>query len=1447
MRRLILSLIVLLISTSAFAQKFGAQFGIPVNHNTEYYFGNSSTTSFTPLPPGNTGMNWADFIKKGAILTETRISPTEIRQTLIRMSATMGDWGHGYWAIAKDIPVSNSDIITPNSQTDFSYWSIYKKSFINYVPDLDSYATNNPKRVNVTLDETYRISYNNGQTWSETINGDYVTITLQAKSTDFLKNLPTAFKSTDAKYKFTKKDGVYSWMGDETLSGPIDFEFYDGGYFNPANAVIGPNLIVYTASYINGNFTDSKVVDVCNAAPSIPTLSATKLSICNGESVTITATGTNLVWNNGATGNSIVITSPGMYSCHSTNACGTSNDASITISTSPQPNPPVISASGTTNLCNGATVTLTATGSNITWSNGASGNSINVSTPGNYLAYENNGCGQSAPSNNITVTNSVSPDAPVISANGSTDLCNGATVTLTATGSNVSWSNGQTGNAITVSGAGTYYAYDNNSCGQSAPSNGITVNSAITPSAPSIAANGSTNLCIGATVTLTATGNNVTWNTGQTGNSIIVSTAGTYYAYDNSSCGQSGPSNGLSITTEGLPEPPVVTASGSTHLCDGASVTFTATGENVSWSTGQSGNSITVTTPGLIWAKSQNSCHTSILSNTFMVTVGNKPEAPTISTNTTMLCPGEVAHITATGTNITWSNGAKGNFIVVESGTYYAYSENDCGLSIASNAITISQESILKTPQIEAHGSTTLCNGATVTLTATGTGIIWSTGETGNQIVVSTDGNYYAYAQNNCGKSPISNNIIVTANTTPSKPIITVVGDLNMCDGKPVQLSAVGTNLVWSNGEIGNTITVTNPGTYSVTSTGICGNATSDPVIVKYDMISPPNLVSGNLSICSGQPTTIEVIGENVTWSNGATGNIVTFTTPGTYYAYSNSSCGQSAGAMFEITEDYPLGTATIIIRSGKKNLCGTERVILTTTSGSNNVEWYKNGSLYMLGRDFSTKDPGQYTAIVSNGCGRSQMSEPFIITKIAIAPAPIISASGSTNLCNGESVVLTATGSDITWNNGAVGNSITVATPGTYYAFDNSGCSISPASNSIVVNTSITPQPPIVTASGSTDLCNGATVTLNATGSNIVWSNGATGNSIIVSDQGQYYAYDTNSCGQSPASNSINVSSSNIPDAPLITSGGSTSLCNGATVILTSTGSNVIWNNGATGNSITVSSAGQYFAFDQNSCGQSAASNIITVQTSSVPTPPVVTASGTTNLCNGATVSLTASGSNITWSNGAIGNTIIVSDAGQYYAYDQNACGQSNSSNTITVTQSSVSTPIITSSATIIFNNENITISSNAGAVEWFKNNTLVGSTTDNLITNSPGTYKARSINSNGCVSEYSNEITITKYLDPVVIIPPTDPEVEIIDNPDGSTTIKFCKGKTVVLTAPEADSYQWFKNGTTIPGANSKTLQVNQEGDYTVQITKSQNAYITKKLTVILFSLPNKPIINY
>lgn len=173
--------------------------------------------------------------------------------------------------------------------------------------------------------------------------------------------------------------------------------------------------------------------------------------------------------------------------------------------------------------------------------------------------------------------------------------------------------------------------------------------------------------------------------------------------------------------------------------------------------------------------------------------------------------------------------------------------------------------------------------------------------------------------------------------------------------------------------------------------------------------------------------------------------------------------------------------------------------------------------------------------------------------------PVAITVEGESTQICQGETLVLTApSGDSYAWSNGVTTQSNNVTQSGNYsvYVFDAEGCVAS--SNVVNVNV-ILEETPVVSAQGETMFCEGGSVVLTSTiGDNYDWSEGTQGSPTIeVTESGMYHVNVEGTCSGLPLqSNEIEVVVLAAP-APEVAD---VQIGEPGSVELTATGSNVEW-----------------------------------------------------------------------------------------------------------------------------------------------------------------------------------------------------------------------------------------------------------------------------------------------
>ena len=267
-----------------------------------------------------------------------------------------------------------------------------------------------------------------------------------------------------------------------------------------------------------------------------------------------------------------------------------------------------------------------------------------------------------------------------------------------------------------------------------------------------------------------------------------------------------------------------------------------------------------------------------------------------------------------------------------------------------------------------------------------------------------------------CGSSTASVTVPVGSGI-----VVTINGLTQLCNGASTVLTASGASTyIWSSGEFGPSITVSQPGTYSVTGSNNCGTAT-ESVNVTFG-VTPVVNITGDLSLCAGETTTLTASGASqYTWSDQSTGPILQVSSAGTYSVTGTSACGSASAQVTVSVEQEP----TVVI-DGATAICPGGSTTLTA-SGADSYVWSTNVNDPVI----SVNTPGVYAVTGTNGCGASSAS-----VDVEQLELPAVVVSGAEVICPGEQLVLTATATGaVSWNSGGTGNTLTVSGPGLYVA----------------------------------------------------------------------------------------------------------------------------------------------------------------------------------------------------------------------------------------------------------------------------------------------------------------------------------------------------------------------------------------------------------------------------
>jgi gliding motility-associated-like protein len=826
-------------------------------------------------------------------------------------------------------------------------------------------------------------------------------------------------------------------------------------------------------------------------------------------------------------------------------------------------------------VCAGETATLTATGSgigNLTWYSDPLGQIVLQSTPGSSSTFTTPSLNQNAvyfvgeaisgcagALTAVQATVAPTPNAPAAS---STPVCEGSSVVLNGfgTGGTLSWFNVASGGTALGTGASynagalpsgnyTFYVSESNgSCSSARTPVGATVNSA--PAAP--AALGTT-ICSGTATTLTASASGTAlWysdaamtnqiGTGNSFNTPVLTSNTTYHVaqVDVAGC-RSTSATAVTVTITPLPAAPIGTGA---VICEGTSAALSATGTGgiLNWFADASGNTslgsgatfntqvLNQTTTFYVQETSVDGCLSPLTAVT--ATVNQLPTSP--AGNSNPVCEGNdvILNGFGSGGTLSWFNvatggtalgtGASYNAGALTAGSYTFYvSENNGSCNSARTPVSAVVNVVPAAPTASA---TSICSGESAILTATGTGAIqWyadatlttllSTGSTFTTPNLTIATTYHVAVANSNGCISSATAVTVNINPVPAAPVGT---GATICAGETATLNATGGagTLTW----------------YADAGTSV--------------------------SLATGSSFTTPVL-------NATT----------TYYVQEESvdGCLSSVTTVTATVNQLPTAPA------GNSNpVCEGNDVILNGFGSGGTLSWFNvatGGTALGTGASYNAGalTAGSYTFYVSENNGSCNSARTPVSAVVNVVPAaPTASA---TNICSGESAILTATGTGaIQWYADAALTTLlstgsTFTTPNltiatTYHVAvaNSNGC----ISSATAVTVNINPVPAAPTATGVT-VCSGQSAALSATGTggtlewfadasaSLVLGTGTTFTTNPLTQTTAYFVRETSAQGCISSLTPVTATVSALPIAP---AAAAVTTCAGAAVTLSATGS---------------------------------------------------------------------------------------------------------------------------------------------------------------------------------------------------------------------------------------------------------------------------------------------------
>lgn len=819
-----------------------------------------------------------------------------------------------------------------------------------------------------------------------------------------------------------------------TANGASTYTWSNG--VNNGSSFIPTTTSDYTVISTNACGSSSAVVSVTVFALPVLTITASSPSICGGGTVNLNGTGAlTYTWTPSIPNNtpfSPTLTTTYTLAGTDANGCVSQNlttNVAVTIA------PSLTAVASETAACMGQTVSLTASGATTyTWSNGiANGAPFSPTSTADYTVTSINACGSSSAVVSVTIY-----ALPTVTATASSpSICAGGTVSLNGTGAfTYTWTPNIVDNtpfSPTTTATYTLYGTDANGCVSLKSTTNIAVINA--PTVTAVASK--TSVCNGQTITLTANGaSTYTWSNGVANAVSFTPTATSDYSVSSvNACGSS--SAVVSVTVFALP---TVTASVNTpSICSGGTVVLNATGAiNYTWTPNAPNNASftpAATANYSVIGTDANGCAAQAIVG---VTVINTPSIVPIASSTA-ICVGSTATISAVGAaNYSWTAqnfaGSSNSIIVVSPTVTTVYTLERANSTCTTSAVVTLVVNNLPTVTASPALTVCACTSSAIISATGGISYIWQPSSiTSASVVVYPCSStiYTVYASDafctNTATVSITANALPTIGISSSSP--------SVCIGSSVSLTANGaSNYTWTSqpnasvypNTAGIIVTPSITTLYTASGTNSLGCTSSAALAVVAHTV-PVTMASVSPSIlCTGGTATLNASGaDTYSWITlGSTAPSITLSPAitATYVliGYANNGCSSST------VVSVPVSTLQLGV-SGNTTVCLGKVTTLVGTGGTG-LAWTGLTPFNTINLTPTATAVYTLTGTDNNNC---------FLTKtvtVIVNPNPTITASASQSLiCKGESVTLTATGTDdFVWGTsaGSATTSTVIVTP---------------------------------------------------------------------------------------------------------------------------------------------------------------------------------------------------------------------------------------------------------------------------------------------------------------------------------------------------------------------------------------------------------------------------------
>ncbi len=617
---------------------------------------------------------------------------------------------------------------------------------------------------------------------------------------------------------------------------------------------------------------------------------------------------------------------------------------------------------------------------------------------------------------------------------------------------------------------------------------------------PEVSITGPEQICSGDQAVLSASGaDEYFWMNVYSGDSLMVApTATTTYEVlgtDANGC------SGTATYKLAVVASPRLTLFGNRELCDGEQLNLWVEGaQSYLWDDGTEG-SVVNRTPALnaisYWVEGYNGdCKTRL---EIPIVVNPVPVVAIYGKNE--ICAGESVNLHAQGADsYEWSTGERQDYVdktLVSSQIFYVK-----GTSAQNCVASASYEvKVHPMPSFSVEGPTNVCAGSIVNMRAfsdeTECVYQWSNGFVGTNCdsylnettvfeVVGTDTTFGCKNKRELKVEVIPN------------PQLVVTGTTTVCRGVAVSLAVSGaSSYEWSDGSTSSSLILQPSSSSSVWVKGTTGGC-SDRVEVPITVLPAPYIwVDGNTVLCQDDSLSLVAHGaDEFVWNALQRGDTYkakpTFSSSVSVVGTNENGCSSKLEVPFVVSPN------PVVYIEGADRVCENSSVTLKA-KGDDLVQfiWSTGESDSTITEPVSGERVFEVKAWNSHGCSNTAKR-----TVHTVMP-PVISYTGETNVCRGESIVLLAAGaSNYTWSESSA---IIREGDRLVYAPENNSLitlvgSEGDCFSSMDIYVTVSPMPTLNVV-GEAKVCRNQSFTLTATGADLYeWSTGDTTASVSYS-----------------------------------------------------------------------------------------------------------------------------------------------------------------------------------------------------------------------------------------------------------------------------------------------------------------------------------------------------------